>query len=167
MTARAWNGWRQQLILSSTPWRLFVIGASLSALPRMVPMTGLIQLPIKSNNRSGEATLRIGVASDGTAGASKSAGNAPLVGAPGPAVLRRPHRKSDGLLVLTRVPDEDIVIRVPGMRTPIVIRLMRIQTAQKVRLGFKVSPDVAVNRREVDELKFPNDPAPVIKSEVA
>lgn len=51
------------------------------------------------------------------------------------------------MLVLSRKPDEDIVIRTPEGRT-IVVKVVSL-LPDKVRLGFTADTDVKIDRREL------------------
>ncbi len=51
------------------------------------------------------------------------------------------------MLVLTRMPDETVVIEVPG-EEPIYVTVVRV-SGDKVRLGFDADKKVAIHRKEV------------------
>ena len=62
------------------------------------------------------------------------------------------------MLILTRRPGEEIVIRFADA-APLVIRVM-IGEPGKVKLCCYGNRDVEVNRREIDDERYADDPAP-------
>lgn len=54
------------------------------------------------------------------------------------------------MLVLARRESEEIVIRVPGRPTPIVVRVAAIR-GERVRIGITADRDIKADRREVYE----------------
>lgn len=64
------------------------------------------------------------------------------------------------MLVLSRKIDEDVIVRIPGIPNPLVIRVLDIRGSKKVRLGFTApSPDTVIDRKEVDDEKQARDAA--------
>ena len=56
------------------------------------------------------------------------------------------------MLVLSRMKDEQIVIRVPGRENPIYITLVEPR-GDRARIGVHADKDIRVDRLEVDELR--------------
>lgn len=56
------------------------------------------------------------------------------------------------MLVLTRMKDEQIVIRIPGRANPIVVTLVQSRV-EHARIGVQADKDISVDRLEVDQLK--------------
>lgn len=63
------------------------------------------------------------------------------------------------MLVLTRRPAEQIVIRLNG--EIVVVSILAVD-GSKVRLGFEADPSVEVNRKEVDDRKY-RDPVRAVE----
>jgi sRNA-binding carbon storage regulator CsrA len=63
------------------------------------------------------------------------------------------HERKDGLmLVLTSRQGEDVIITVPGLDSPIVVRLIESGTG-KARLGFQADASVTIDRAKVHQDK--------------
>lgn len=56
------------------------------------------------------------------------------------------------MLVLTRMKDEQIVVRIPGRANPLVITLV-CSKADHARIGIQADKDISVDRLEIDLLK--------------
>jgi len=54
------------------------------------------------------------------------------------------------MLVLSRKPKESIIIKVPGLSTPIKFTIVGI-TGNKVRLGFEAPKEAVILREEVND----------------
>jgi carbon storage regulator CsrA len=57
--------------------------------------------------------------------------------------------KGSKMLVLSRKKDEQIYLQVPGLKTPIVLTIVRIDNRNKVRIGITAEKDVTVLRSEL------------------
>lgn len=67
------------------------------------------------------------------------------------------------MLVLSRKPEESIVITVGGQR--VIVKVVRVQ-GDNVRLGFDASKDVRIDRSEIDERRRKETPrVPVVQPE--
>lgn len=51
------------------------------------------------------------------------------------------------MLVLTRDPGQKIIVQVPGLATPITIKVLEIK-GQHVRVGIDATPEVSIMREE-------------------
>lgn len=54
------------------------------------------------------------------------------------------------MLVLTREVSQEIVITVPG-HEPIRVMLVEVKSRNQARIGIDASPDVAINRAEIQD----------------
>lgn len=60
------------------------------------------------------------------------------------------------MLVLARKEEERIIIRVPGRKEPITLKVLEIRP-DKVRLGLVADQEVTIDREEVDNKKEYNN----------